>query len=62
LLAGSWRQVDFNNFADEDVGLLTGWGGVSWLFWQLGQKEVPRKKSFRGFCGSTPKKTDELDH
>ncbi|MBT8876986.1 hypothetical protein BTH84_09780, partial [Lactobacillus delbrueckii subsp. bulgaricus] len=39
-LAGRWKQVDFANFADEDVGLLTGWGGVSWLFWQLGQKEV----------------------
>lgn len=39
LLLKRWKNVDFSNFKKEDVGLLTGWGGVSYLFWSLGKKK-----------------------
>lgn len=39
LLLSRWDSVNFSNFEKEDVGLLTGWGGVSYLFWSLGEKK-----------------------
>ena len=58
-LLARWRQVDFNNFVDEDVGLLTGWGGVSWLFWRLGQKKAAEEILVR-ILREHAKGTDEL--
>lgn len=58
-LLARWRQVDFNKFADEDVGLLTGWGGVSYLFWRLGQKEAAEEILLR-ILREHAKGTDEL--
>ncbi|GAA2863251.1 class III lanthionine synthetase LanKC [Lactobacillus intestinalis] len=39
LLLSRWESVNFSDFEDEDVGLLTGWGGVSYLFWRLGENK-----------------------
>lgn len=39
LLLSRWESVNFSNFEEEDIGLLTGWGGVSYLFWCLGEKK-----------------------
>ena len=39
LLLSRWDRVNFSNFEEDDVGLLTGWGGVSYLFWCLGEKK-----------------------
>ncbi len=50
-LAGRWKQVDFANFADEDVGLLTGWGGVSWLFLAIRAKRSGGRNRFADFAG-----------
>ncbi len=58
-LLARWRQVDFNKFRDEDVGLLTGWGGVSYLFWRLGQKETAEEILLR-ILREHAKGTDEL--
>lgn len=39
VLLKRWDKVNFNNFEKEDIGLLTGWGGVSYLFWKVGERK-----------------------
>ena len=34
-----WQKLDFQSFFNEDVGLLTGWSGVSLLAWKLNDKD-----------------------
>lgn len=42
-LSGRWDKRNQDNFEDEDIGLLTGWAGVSYLFWQAGERDKAKE-------------------
>ncbi|MCH4003681.1 MAG: class III lanthionine synthetase LanKC [Lactobacillus crispatus] len=43
VLLKRWDKVDFSNFEKEDIGLLTGWGGVSYLLWSVGKRKKAKE-------------------
>lgn len=44
VLLRRWDKVDLSNLEKEDIGLLTGWGGVSYLLWSVGKREKAKEK------------------
>lgn len=46
VLLKRWDKVDFSNFEKEDIGLLTGWGGVSYLLWSVGKRKKGKRNAY----------------